>query len=81
MLLVLAAFALTILAYPDLPARFAIHWDVHGQPNGYGTRPFAFALPLLMLVLGTVLPLLADLSLRGFELGQSQRVLVRSSAI
>ena len=77
MLLVLAAFALTLVAYPHLPERFAIHWDLEGHPNGYGSRPFAFILPVLMLGMGVLLPLLAEASPRGFELGQSQRVFAR----
>jgi uncharacterized membrane protein len=35
---VLTAFLVSAWLYPQLPARVATHWDLHGQPNGYSSR-------------------------------------------
>ncbi|HYT04795.1 MAG TPA: DUF1648 domain-containing protein [Gemmatimonadales bacterium] len=46
------AAALSIVAYPRLPATVAIHWDPHGQPNGYSSRLLAALLmPIVILAM------------------------------
>lgn len=37
-LLIAAACASTIVLYPNLPARIAMHWDIHLRPNAYGPK-------------------------------------------
>ena len=50
-LLVLAAFAISIVAFPHLPAVVPTHWGISGEPNGFGsTIQGAFLLPVIMLV-------------------------------
>lgn len=47
-----AAFILSIAAYPHLPARMPVHWNVDGQADGYGSRAFgAFFSPVLALLI------------------------------
>jgi uncharacterized membrane protein len=43
--------------WDELPARFPIHWDLHGEPNGWATKtfrgvygPLFFAVGLLLLI-------------------------------
>lgn len=54
---VVLSAAASILAYPLLPARVAIHWNLAGEPDGYSGRLFAAAFApaisagLLMLLL------------------------------
>jgi uncharacterized membrane protein len=56
---VLAAFVVSAIAYRRLPERVPVHWDAHGNVNGYGSRfTGAFAMPLLMLGLWLLLRLL-----------------------
>ena len=51
-LLILAAVAFSIAVWSRLPESMPVHWDLHGQVNGYGSRPQgAFLLPGIMLVL------------------------------
>lgn len=46
----MVAAAASLLAYPSLPARVAIHFNTSGQPDGYAPRLAAVALvPLMML--------------------------------
>lgn len=49
-LLLLGSFLAGVWAYPHLPERVPIHWDLQGRPNGWGS-PFwaAFGVPLLNL--------------------------------
>lgn len=55
LLLVLAAFAVSAIAYPHLPAMVPTHWGITGQPNGYGSRlRGALMLPLVMLAVWIV---------------------------
>jgi len=46
------AWLFSIAVYSRLPERFAVHWDIHGEPNRYGSRmEGAFLLPGLMIAL------------------------------
>jgi uncharacterized membrane protein len=49
-LLILLGFILGIYFYPSLPDRVPIHWNIHGEVNGYCSRMFgAFGIPLMNL--------------------------------
>jgi uncharacterized membrane protein len=50
----------------DLPERIPVHFNAAGRPDAYAPRSFAsvWALPVLTLVLGTMLPLVALLTAR-----------------
>ena len=50
---VLAA-AVSVWAYPRLPATVATHWDLRGAPDGYSGRGWAVAVMPLVMVLMTV---------------------------
>jgi uncharacterized membrane protein len=46
------AVAVSIWAYPRLPARIPTHWNIHGEPSGYSSRLLGVLLmPLMILVL------------------------------
>ena len=46
------AWLFSISVYSRLPDRVAVHWDIHGEPNRYGSRvEGAFLLPGLMVAL------------------------------
>ena len=46
------AWLFSIAVYSRLPERFAVHWNIHGQPDRYGSRlEGAFLLPSLMIAL------------------------------
>ena len=51
-LVILAAVAFSIAVYGRLPERMPVHWDLHGQVNGYGSRAQgAFFLPGVMVAI------------------------------
>lgn len=55
--MVAAAWAFAASVYGRLPAEVAVHFDVHGDPNGWGNRAFAaFVTPALMTLLAFMLP-------------------------
>jgi uncharacterized membrane protein len=60
LLVLAAAAAFSVWAYPALPAQVATHFDLHGEPNGWSSRLFASAmipaLGLLLAVVFTILP-------------------------
>jgi uncharacterized membrane protein len=62
-LLIVAAAVATWVAYPQLPATVATHWDIHNQPNGYSPKSviFIFGPGMMagMLVLAYCLPWLS----------------------
>lgn len=64
----LALFGTMALAYPRLPERLALHFNVLGQPDRIGERSEILYLPVLALAM-----LLVDLSL-GFALYRRDRV-------
>ena len=48
--LIAVAVVASVWSYPELPAQVAIHWNVYGQPDGYGSRLFAAAfIPCIMV--------------------------------
>lgn len=55
-LLVIAAFVVSAVAYPHLPAMVPTHWGLSGQPDGYSSRLHgALLLPAVMLIVWLVL--------------------------
>ena len=49
--LVAAAFLFSLFAYRHLPDPMVTHWDMRGNPNGYGSRFVgAFLVPVIALV-------------------------------
>jgi uncharacterized membrane protein len=51
LIFVIAAFIISTIAYPRLPAVVPIHWDAVGHANGFGGRlEGAFVMPVVMLV-------------------------------
>ena len=61
-LILLVVFLIGIFVYPHLPEKTAIHWNLEGKPDGYGSRfTGAFTIPLVTLglyLLFLFLPLL-----------------------
>ena len=55
-LLIVAAVALSIFYYPQLPEKMATHWGASGEPNGYSSRLWgAWMLPLFMALIWMIL--------------------------
>jgi len=50
--LIAGAWLFSIAVYSRLPDRVAVHWDLWGEPNRYGSRiEGAFLLPVLMIAM------------------------------
>jgi len=65
---ILATLAAIVMAYPDLPAVVPIHWDAHGQVNGWGPKWALFLLgPGLMSLMVLIFSALPWLSPKKFE--------------
>jgi uncharacterized membrane protein len=68
----LAVVAISLWAYPALPARVPTHWNLHGHVNGYSSRAFAASLtPAIVCLLWLLMLALPAISPRGFKLGES----------
>jgi len=48
-LLIAAMWAFALAAYPRLPARVPIHWNLRGEVDGWGGRGAAFLFPAIAL--------------------------------
>ncbi|MEO9225680.1 MAG: DUF1648 domain-containing protein, partial [Gemmatimonadaceae bacterium] len=49
-IIVVAAFAVSVFAFPHLPARVPTHWGLAGEPDGFSSRAVGiFLLPTVML--------------------------------
>lgn len=58
-LIVIIALAASLAVYSQLPDRVPMHWNLHGQPNGWTSRLWgAWTMPLIIAALGLVLRLL-----------------------
>jgi uncharacterized membrane protein len=68
LVLVAAAFLMSALLYRRLPERMPTHWNIRGEVDAYGSRPFgAFLLPAMMGGLFLVFLALPAISPRGFR--------------
>jgi uncharacterized membrane protein len=76
--LVAVALAATLLAWPHLPQRVPLHWNVHGQVDGWGPRGMLLALgPGAMLAELAIFAVLPALSPRRFEVESFMRTYLR----
>lgn len=76
--LVAIAFVATLLAWPYLPERVPLHWNVHGQVDLRGSRGMLMALgPGAMLAELAIFALLPLLSPRRFEIETFARTYLR----
>lgn len=58
----------SIAVYPQLPDRLPIHWNIHGEPDGYGDKAVAaFLMPGIMLGLLVLLRVLPWLSPKAYQ--------------
>ena len=58
--------AAAIWAYPQLPARVATHWNIHGEPDGYSGRFVgAFVFPLAILGFALLVQVLPKIDPKG----------------
>jgi uncharacterized membrane protein len=81
--IVLAVLAIgaTLLAWPHLPARVPLHWNIHGQVDAYGPRSALLAIgPGAMLAELLVFAALPALSPRRFALESFARTYLRIMA-
>jgi len=54
--------------YPSLPDRIPTHWNVSGEIDGYGPRPWVFAMPAAMLGMLGLLRVIPWLSPKHFKI-------------
>jgi len=66
--LIVAAFVISAILFPSLPPQVPIHWNIHGQADGYGSPAFAaFFVPGIIIGLFLLLWGLPWLSPKQFE--------------
>lgn len=54
-IIILIPIVAGIILWDSLPQSIATHWNVHGQPDGFATRPVAvFVMPLFLLVIHAI---------------------------
>jgi uncharacterized membrane protein len=67
--LTLLAWAAALAAYPYLPEKVPIHWNIRGEVDGYGPKQWAvFVTPIAMLALWALFRALPWLSPKSFTL-------------
>lgn len=72
--LVVAAFVITAVVYPQLPDKVPTHWNIRGEVDGYMPRlQGAFGLPLIMLVVAGIMAVLPHISPKGWDVDSSSR--------
>lgn len=72
---VVAAFAMAVILYGQLPEWMPTHWNAQGVVDGYTPKPWGpFVLPLLMAALYLVLVAVPLISPRGYRVERFQGV-------
>jgi uncharacterized membrane protein len=60
------SIAISVAVYSHLPDPMPMHWDIHGQVNGYGPRWLgAFLNPLIIIAIAIMIPVLPRIDPRG----------------
>ena len=68
LVLVLAAFSMTVVLYGRLPEKIPSHWNLRGEIDAYASKPFGpFLLPSVMAGLFLLFLALPAISPRGFR--------------
>lgn len=68
LVLVVAAFLVSVVFYGRLPERIPTHWNIHGQVDAYSSKPVgAFLMPAIMTGLFLLFLALPAISPRGFR--------------
>ena len=66
MMIVVAAFIVSAVVYPRLPATIPTHWDLSGQPNGWSSRFWgAWLIPIFLLGMWALVRVLPRIDPRG----------------
>lgn len=66
--LIAAAWGFSLALYARLPESIPTHWNFHGRPDGFTSKPWgAFVTPLVMIALYFVLLVLPKISPRGYR--------------
>lgn len=66
LLIVVAAFIVSAVVYPRLPATIPTHWDLSGQPNGWSNRlSGAWLIPIFLLGMWALVRILPRIDPRG----------------
>jgi len=64
-----ATLIISAAVFTNLPAKVPIHWNIHGQVDGYGSPGMAaFLLPVMMVALALLFAALPWLSPKQFEI-------------
>ena len=66
LMIVVAAFIVSAVVYPRLPATIPTHWDLSGQPNGWSSRFWgAWLIPVFLLGMWALVRVLPRIDPRG----------------
>jgi uncharacterized membrane protein len=66
--LIVLAWGFSLALYARLPESIPTHWNFHGRPDGFTSKPWgAFVTPLVMIALYFVLLVLPKISPRGYR--------------
>ncbi len=66
LMIVVAAFIVSAVVYPRLPATIPTHWDFSGQPNGWSSRFWgAWLIPVFLLGMWALVRVLPRIDPRG----------------
>lgn len=67
-LFIAAAVAVAAWLYPGMPDPVPVHWNIHGEPDGYLAKPWGIViLPGIALFLFVVMRLIPAISPKGFR--------------
>lgn len=62
------AIGFTLAVYPSLPEKIPTHWNASGDIDGWGSRPWAFLTPAIMVAMLGLLWVIPWLSPKHFEI-------------
>jgi uncharacterized membrane protein len=66
LLIAVAAFTISAVVYPRLPATIPTHWDFSGHPNGWSSRFWgAWLIPIFLLGMWALVRILPRIDPRG----------------
>jgi uncharacterized membrane protein len=71
--LVVLTWVVSAALYPRLPSTIPMHWNIHGELDGYGSKGTIFLMPGAMVFLLGLFSVLPILSPQSFEVDSSRK--------
>jgi len=75
LMVIVITWVVAFIYEPRLPEQIPTHWNIHGEVDGYTSKPWGvFMLPIISTLMSLLLMVLPKISPKGFKLDTARKV-------